>query len=91
MDDCGIFTRVGKLELHRQITHDFFDILRQNSLALKPLKCSFEVTEIDFLGLQLTQNGITIAPDKLLAIADWPCTPKNLKELQKVLSVLGYQ
>jgi hypothetical protein len=47
--------------------------------------------EIDFLGLQLTQGGITITPDKLLAIQDWPRNPQNLKELCKVLGVLSYQ
>ena len=72
MDDCGIFTRVGELDLHRQITQNFFQILRDNSLFLKPSKCLFEVTEIDFLGLRLTQGGITIAPNKLSAIKDWP-------------------
>jgi hypothetical protein len=51
MDDCGIFTRVGELNLHQQITSNFFKILHENSLFLKPSKCLFEVTEIDFLGL----------------------------------------
>jgi hypothetical protein len=51
MDDCSIFTRVGELDLHRQITQDFFQVLREDSLFLKPLKCLFKVTEIDFLGL----------------------------------------
>jgi hypothetical protein len=91
MDNCGIFMRVGKLDLYRQITQDFFQVLRENSLFLKPSKCLFEVTEIDFLGLHLMQGGITIAPDKLSAIQDWPRNPRNLKELQKVLGVLGYQ
>jgi len=27
MDNCSIFTKVGELNLHRQITRDFFDIL----------------------------------------------------------------
>jgi hypothetical protein len=66
-------------------------VLHENSLFLKPSKCLFEVTEIDFLGLQLTQGGIMIAPDKLSAIQDWPRNPQNLKELRKVLGVLGYQ
>jgi hypothetical protein len=51
MDDCSIFTRVGELDLHRQITSNVFKILQENSLFLKPLKCLFKVTEIDFLGL----------------------------------------
>jgi hypothetical protein len=75
MDDCGIFTRVDELDLHQQITSDFFIILQTNSLFLKPSKCLFEVTEIDFLGLQLTQGSIMITLDKLSAIQDWPRNP----------------
>jgi hypothetical protein len=91
IDACSIFTCEVELDLHRQITWDFFAILWKNSLFLKPSKCLFEVTEIDFLGLRLTPTGITIAPDKLSAIADWPRTPRNLKDLRRVLGVLGYQ
>jgi len=90
-DDCSIFTHEGELDLHREITTKFFDILRQHRLFLKPSKCTFEVPEIDFLGLRLTRNGITIAPDKISTIMEWPRTPQNLKELHKVLGVLGYQ
>jgi hypothetical protein len=91
MDDCGIFTREGELDLHRQITREFFMILRENSLFLKPSKCTFKVSEIDFLGLRLTHQGITITPDKISTITDWPQNPRNLKELRKILGVLGYQ
>ena len=91
MDDCGIFMREGELDLHREIMTKFFDILRQHHLFLKPSKCTFKVPEIDFLGLRLTRNGITIAPDKINTIMDWPRIPRNLKELRKVLGVLGYQ
>jgi hypothetical protein len=34
MDDCSIATREGEQELHRQITQEFFDILRENHLFL---------------------------------------------------------
>jgi len=91
MDDCGIFTREGEQTLHQQIMADFFNILQQNSLFLKPEKCSFKVTEIDFLGLQLMAQGITISPDKLTAITEWPRNPRNLKELYQILGILGYQ
>jgi hypothetical protein len=91
MDDCGIFMHEGELDLHREITTKFFDILWQHHLFLKPSKCTFEAPEIDFLGLRLTKNGITIAPDKINTITEWPRTPRNLKDLCKVLGVLGYQ
>ena len=34
MDDCSIMTREGELELHRQITYKFFEILYENHLFL---------------------------------------------------------
>jgi len=70
---------------------ELFDILWANSLFLQPQKCLFEVQEIDFLGLWLTHNGITIDPAKITAIRDWPWNPCNLKKLHSVLEVLGYQ
>ena len=91
IDNCSIFIYKGKLDLYQQIMCDFFDILQKHSLFLKPSKCLFEAPEINFLRLQLTLTSITIAPDKLSTIADWPCTPRNLKELQKILGVLSYQ
>ena len=75
MEDCSIFTREGELDLHQQITHVFFNTLYCHSLFLKLFKCSFKVTEINFLGLHLTPNGITITPDKLSIIKDWLHNP----------------
>ena len=91
MDDCLITTKEGKDALHQEITIAFFDILQNNFLFLKPSKCLFEQTEIDFLSLRLTPTGITIDPSKVSAIKDWPRTPRNLKDLRSVLGVLGYQ
>ena len=91
MDDCGIFMKKGEEDLHRQITADFFDTLRRNNLFLKPSKCTFKKHEIDFLGLRVTPEGLTIDPGKVAAIKDWPRNPKNIKELCSILGVLGYQ
>jgi hypothetical protein len=91
MDDCSIATREGEGELHQQITREFFNILRENNLFLRPQKCLFEVEEMDFLGMQLNRDGITIDPGKIKGLMDWPRTLKNVKEVRKVLGVLGYQ
>jgi hypothetical protein len=88
---ASLRTREGELDLHREITTKFFDILRQHHLFLKPSKCTFEAPEIDFLGLRLTRSRITITLDKINTITEWPRTPQNLKDLRKVLGVLGYQ
>jgi hypothetical protein len=34
MDDCSVVTREGELDLHRQITKEFFKILHENHLFL---------------------------------------------------------
>jgi hypothetical protein len=47
--------------------------------------------EINFLGMRLNQDGITIDPGKIAGLRDWPRTLGNVKEVRKVLGVLGYQ
>jgi hypothetical protein len=91
MDDCCIITREGELDLHRQITTEFFDILRENHLFLRPQKCLFEAEEMNFLGMRLNHHSITIDPSKIKGLTDWPRDLKNIKEIRKVLGVLGYQ
>jgi len=90
IDDCSI-TREGKDDLHRQIIIEFLQILRENHLFLQPTKCLFEKDEINFLGMQLNHHSITIDPSKLTGLRDWPCILGNVKEVRKVLRVLGYQ
>jgi RNase H-like domain found in reverse transcriptase len=91
MDDCIIMTQEGKDDLHQEITLEFFNVLRRNNLFLKPQKCAFEQDELDFLGLHVTPQRITISPDKIIAIKEWPCNICNVKELYQILGVLGYQ
>ena len=75
MNDCLIATKEGEDALYQEITIAFFDILQNNFLFLKPSKCLFEQTEIDFLSLQLTLTSITIDPAKVSTIKDWPRIP----------------
>jgi hypothetical protein len=46
---------------------------------------------MDFLGMRLNCDSITIDPGKIKGLTDWPRTLKNVKEVRKVLGVLGYQ
>jgi len=41
--------------------------------------------------MRLNRHGITIDPGKIKGLTDWPKTLKNVKEVRKVLGVLGYQ
>ena len=46
---------------------------------------------MDFLGIRLNCHGITIDLSKIKGLTDWPRELKNVKEICKVLGVLGYQ
>jgi RNase H-like domain found in reverse transcriptase/Integrase zinc binding domain len=91
MDDCLIATAEGELALHRRMNHRLLDIFEDHSYFLKPSKCEFERTEIDFLGVHLGHGQITIDPSKIAGIKDWPRTLKSVKEVRSTLGVLGFQ
>ena len=91
MDDCLIATAEGELMLHRQMNHHLLQIFEENSYFLKPLKCAFEQTEIDFLGVCLGHGEISIDPSKIAGIKDWPTTLKSVKEVRSTLGILGFQ
>ncbi len=50
MDDILIATP-NNTPHHRQIVHQVLDKLEEHDLFLKPEKCTFEVPEIEYLGL----------------------------------------
>jgi hypothetical protein len=81
MDDCLVATADGELTLHRKMNHRLLDIFEEHSYFLKPSKCEFEKTEIDFLGARLGNGQITIDPSKIAGIKEWPRTLKSVKEV----------
>jgi RNase H-like domain found in reverse transcriptase len=91
MDNCLVVTADGELSLHHQMNHRLLDIFEEHSYFLKPLKCEFKRTEINFLGVHLGNRQITIDPSKIAGIKEWPRTLKSVKEVHSTLGVLGFQ
>ena len=79
------------LILHRQITHNFLDLLQKRLYFLKLGKCKFEKSSIEFLGWMITPDGITVDSSKVSGLAHWLQRLQNVKELQYTLGILGYQ
>ena len=48
LDDILIFTET--LEQHREVTRQVLALLRKHKLFLKPDKCEFEKTRVEYLG-----------------------------------------
>jgi hypothetical protein len=79
LDDILIFT--NSLEEHRQVTCLVLDRMHEHKLYLRPEKCEFEKTKIEYLGVIISHNKVEMDLVKIAGVADWP-TPPNKKEVQ---------
>ncbi len=66
-----------------------FQRLRENKLYAKFKKCEFGVTEVDFLGHRITQEGLKMDDHKVKAIVDWE-PPKLVSALKSFLGLVSY-
>jgi hypothetical protein len=58
-------------------------------LFLKPEKCEFEKTTVEYLGVIVSHNTLAVDPIKAAAIREWP-TPRKLKEVQEFTGFLNF-
>ena len=77
MDDILIHART-KEDLEKK-TKQVLEQLKEHDLYLKPEKCKFEQTEVEFLGMIISENTIRMDPIKLAGIRDWP-SPTTVKQ-----------
>ena len=56
LNDILIFT--SDLTEHREITHEVLACLEKYDLYLRPEKCKFEKTEIEYLGLLISEGKL---------------------------------
>jgi RNase H-like domain found in reverse transcriptase/Reverse transcriptase (RNA-dependent DNA polymerase) len=82
MDDILIFSE--KLPNHQERTRRVLEQLREHDLYLKPEKCKFDVQEVEFFGLIVQPNRLSMDPTKLAGIKDWPA-PTNVKGVRSFL------
>jgi RNase H-like domain found in reverse transcriptase len=90
MDDILIAT-ADDFPLHRHIVHDVLDLLEAESFFLKPSKCKFEHSSIDYLGIVVSNGAISIDPTKHDRLATWPEQLATVKQVHSTLGVFGYQ
>lgn len=73
------------------LTHlaEVFSVLRQQQLYLKPSKCTFGATVIEYLGHFISAAGVSTDPEKIKAIENWPI-PTSQKQLRSFLGLANY-
>ena len=76
LDNILIFTET--LEEHWKVTWRVMELLWKHNLFLKPEKCEFKKTEVEYLGVIISQNSVKMDPVKVAGVMEWPI-PSNRK------------
>ena len=87
LDNILIFTKT--LDEHWRVVCQVMELLQQHGLSLKPEKCKFEKTSVEYLGVAASQDSVKIDPAKVARVAEWP-TPSNKKEVQLFLGFTNF-
>jgi RNase H-like domain found in reverse transcriptase/Reverse transcriptase (RNA-dependent DNA polymerase) len=88
MDDMLIAIK-NNLSLYRKYVHYVLNKLAQHDLYLKPEKCIFEQSCIEFLGVVLEHVTVHMDPAKIKGVADWS-PPRNVTEVRAFLRFTGF-
>jgi hypothetical protein len=66
LDDILIWSTT--LEEHRKIIHKVLRRLEEHNLYLRPKKCEFEQSHVDYLGLVISSGKVSMDPVKVQAV-----------------------
>eukprot|EP00794_Sanderia_malayensis_P004444 gene4444-biopygen3615 len=87
IDDIIVFA--SNFEEHLTRLGLVFDRLREANLKLKPSKCHFVRSSVNFLGFVVSSEGLLPDPDKLEAVKSFP-TPTSVKSIRSFLGLCNY-
>jgi len=87
LDDILIFMET--LEEHQKVTRRVLELLEKHKLYLRPDKCEFEKTTVEYLGVIISQNSVSMDPVKIAGVTEWPPLT-NKKEVQSFLGFTNF-
>ena len=87
IDDVLIFS--NNAEDHHEHVKNVLSTLKKAGLEINKEKCVFERNKIDFLGFQITSEGVKPSESRADAILNLN-TPRNIKELRRFIGTIGY-
>ena len=89
IDNLMIFTKMENQAEHNKIVLEVLRRLEENDLFMKPEKCTFCTTEVDFLGMIVGHDRIKMNQEKVKAILEWP-EPKMVKGVRSFLGLANF-
>jgi hypothetical protein len=87
LDDILIFSQTWEEHLHhiRQV----LQTPRQHKLCENLEKCTFGMTQVQYLGYIIDERGVNVDPRKIQVIRDWPA-PTTLTKLCSFLGLANF-
>ena len=90
MDDIGIATKLAEIDIHIAMIHHLFQILKEHGLHLKLSKSTFLQPQMNFLGMHISKEGVTVDPAKIARLHNYPRELHTLKQARGFLGCAGY-
>ena len=87
LDDILIYSK--NEEEHEEHLRLTLQLLRDHKMYAKLSKCDFYIDRIHYLGHIISDEGISIDPEKIEAIMNWP-TPRNVTDVRSFMGFVGY-
>ena len=87
LDDIIIYSR--SFDEHLENLNDVFSRLRSANVKLKPSKCSFARSSVEYLGHVVSRDGIQPDPSKIAAVENFP-VPQCVRDVRSFLGLANY-
>src|SRR5438445_2035776 len=89
MDDLMVFTHdIPKAE-HAKLVKQILQKLQENDLFVKPSKCTFFAKSMDFLGMTVSKDRVSMDPAKVSTIRDYQA-PRDVKGIRQFLGMANF-
>jgi len=76
-------------EGHDEIVVEVLKRLEENDLYVKPEKCSWKTSKVNFLGVVMGQGKIKMEEEKVEGVLNW-LVPKMVRDVRKFLGLANY-
>ena len=87
LDDIIVYGKTFEVHLHN--LREALQRLSDSQLKLSPEKCSFFTNRTTFLGHLITENGLSVDPEKVKTVQEWQ-TPTNVTEVRSFVGLCSY-
>ena len=87
LDDCIVYTSNEDQFLTR--LKEVFQRFRERGLLLKAKKCKFGLPQIDYVGLVISKEGLSMSMVKIQSVLNFE-KPRNLHALRSILGLANY-